>query len=323
MLTEKAKNGISDISSSEGKLRRFTLLCKIIRLEKGLTRKKLENLAEQRIGSPFQNRTVTHRHLTISEKIGLIENFGGIYALSSEGKALCELSPESNVTTRLSLEEQAIYFKAIFTSILKGQLKEFLAIVKQHANKTRKEIISRYFSTELARGLWSEATIEKNLTRLQETGKIPTFFENKFRCMEMWLEDIGLIKREKDKMILNINVEILLNEFRKTSDINDKIYGLIGAILVGPTTTFDYSKHREEFLEIFKKAYSLFKTESDISDIKAIMTFVCVNLLKNRIIMEEEMFNGLIKSLWSEGVIKSVMLGRDGKPAYVVLSQPI
>jgi len=48
MLTEKAKNGISDISSSEGKLRRLTLLCKIIRPEKGLTRKKLESLAHAR-----------------------------------------------------------------------------------------------------------------------------------------------------------------------------------------------------------------------------------------------------------------------------------
>jgi len=322
MSREKPKNGISDISSSEGKLRRFTFLCKVIRSEKGLTRKKLENLAEKRIGSPFQNRTVTQRHLIILEKTGLIENLGGIYALSSEGKALCELAPESNVT-QLSFEERVIYFKTMFTSILKEQLKEFLEVVQQYTNKTRKEIISHYFSTELARNLWNKATIEKNLIRLHEGGKIPTFFENKFRCMEMWLEDIGLVKREKDKIILKPNVEILLDEIRKKSDIKNKIYELMGAILIGQTQLFDYSKHREAFLKIFKKAYSLFKTGSDISDIKAIMTFVCVNLLKNRIIMEEEKFNVLIKSLWSEGVIKSVMLGRDGKPAYVVLSEPI
>jgi len=323
MFRERTKNGISDISSSEGKLRRFTFLCNLIKSEKGLTRKKLENLAEKRIGSPFQNRTVTQRHLIILEKVGLIEKAGGIYTLSSEGKALCELAQESKATTQLSFEERVIYFKTMFTSILKEQLIEFLEVVQQHANKSRKEIISSYFSTELARNLWSKATIEKNLIRLHESGKISTFFENKFRCMEMWLEDVGLIKREKDKIIPKTNMEILLDEVRKESDIKNKIYELMGAILVGQTTLFDYSKHREEFLKIFEKAYSLFKTEADISDIKAIMTYVCVNLLKNKIIMEEEKFNALIKSLWSEGVIRSVMLGRDGKPAYVALSKPI
>jgi hypothetical protein len=321
MYELKKRNGISDISSSEGRLRRFTFLCKIIKSEKGLTRKRLESLVEKEIGSPFRNKTVIQRHLIILEKIGLIESSGGLYTLSSDGKALCELTPESQIITPLSFEEQVIYLKALFTSSLKYQLIELLEVVRLYSNKSRKEMISNYFSTELAQSLWNKTTIEKNLKRLNESGKIPTFFENKFRCMEMWLEDTGLIKKEKNKILLKPSAEKFLDRIKEESIIRNEIYGLIGTVLIGKGVSFNYSKHREEFLTRFKEAYPLFKSGSDISDIRAIMTYVCVSLLKNRIIVEEESFNKAVKSLWSEGIVKSVMLGRDGKPAHVVLSE--
>jgi ribosomal protein S19E (S16A) len=323
MTTEKAKIGISDISSSEGRLSRYTQLCHSIKSQKGLTREKLQSLVEKEIGSPFQNRTVTQRHLIILEKIGLIENMEGIYVLASKGKALCELTHEHKVIMQLAFEEQVVYFEAMFTSILKSQLKEFLEVVGQHAKMRRKDAISLYFSTKLAQNLWNKTTIEKNLIRLHNSGKIPTFFENKFRCMEMWLEDIGLVKKEKDKIMFNPGAKLLLNEISQESNIKDRIYKLAGKILVDQITMFNYSEHKEEFLRIFKEAYLLFKSGSDISDIKAIMTFVCVSLLKDKIRMEEEQFNSTVKLLWSEGLVRSVMLGRDGQPAHVVLSESI
>jgi DNA-binding transcriptional regulator YhcF (GntR family) len=321
MYNVKTKNGISDISSSEGRLRRFTLLCKIIKSENGLTRRKLENLVKKEIGSPFQNKTVTQRHLAILEEIGLIESSGGFYTLSSDGKALCELVSDSQVITPLSFEEQVIYLKALFTSSLKNQLMELLEVVRLHPHESRKEIINNYFLTELAQSLWNKTTIEKNLKRLHESGRIPSFFENKFRCMEMWLEDTGLIKKEKNRILLKSSVEKFIDEIKKRSIIKNEIYGLIGMVLLGYGTLFDYSKHREEFLARFKEAYLIFKSELDISDIRAIMTYVCVSLLNNRVIIEEEDFNKAVKSLYSEGIVKSVMLGRDGRPRQVVLSE--
>jgi len=321
MYKEKKGIGISDISSSEGRLRRFTFLCKIIRSEKGLTRKRLENLAEKEIGSPFKNKTVLQRHLIILENMGLIETSEGLYTLSSDGKALCELTPECQIITPLSFEEQVIYLRALFTSPLKYQLIEFLETVRLYSDRNRKDIISNYFSTELAKSIWNKTTIEKNLKKLNETGKIPTFFENKFRCMEMWLEDTGIIKKEKDKILLRCSAEKFLSGIKEESSIKNKIYELIGTVLIDKWVSFSYSKHEEEFLVKFKEAYRLFKGESNISDIRAIMTYVCVKLLKNRIVIEEESFYEAIKSLWSEGIVKSVMLGRNGKPAHVLLSE--
>jgi len=257
------------------------------------------------------------------EKIGLIENVEGIYVLASKGKALCELAHKHEATAQLSFEERVLYFEAMFTSILKAQLKEFLEVIRQRTGMSRKAAISLYFSTKLAQNLWNKATIEKNLIRLRNSGRIPTFFENKFRCMEMWLEDIGLVKKERDKLKLITGAKLVVDEINKKSNIKDRIYGLAGKILVDQTTVFNYLEHKEEFLRIFKQAYLLFKSGADISDIEAIMTFACVSLLKHKITMEEEQFNDTVKLLSSEGFVRSVMLGRDGKPAHVVLSESI
>jgi hypothetical protein len=121
--------------------------------------------------------------------------------------------------------------------------------------------------------------------------------------------------------LIRCSAEKFLSGIKEESSIKNKIYELIGTVLIDKWVSFSYSKHKEEFLVKFKEAYRLFKGESNISDIRAIMTYVCVKLLKNRIVIEEESFYEAIKSLWSEGIVKSVMLGRNGKPAHVLLSE--
>jgi hypothetical protein len=314
--------GISDITSSEGKLERFTQICELIGLEKRLTIKRAEELIEKRIGSPFHNRKVTQRHLVILEKIGLIEKIGEIYILSSEGKALYELVRKLSRTDGLSFEEKIFYFKTLFTSILKNQLIKFLEVIRDHEGEERKKIIGFFFRTELARNLWSETVIKRNLIRL-ESGKIPTFFQNKFGCMEMWLRDLDLVKKLKEKMELEAGTKMFLAKIAKENNLKDKIYELTRIALACEAMPFDYIKHKDDFLRVFKEAYSLFETRTEISDIRSIRTFVCIDLLTRKIKMEEEEFYIAVKKLWKEGIIRSVMLGRNGKPAYVVLSKPI
>ena len=312
--------GISDISSSEGRLHRFTLICKLIGSQRGLTRKKVEDLIKKRIGSPFNNKKVIQRHLIILEKIDIIENRGGIYLLSSEGKALYELTNETH-RRDLSFNERAFYLRMILTSVLREQLITFLEVIREHTQEMRKEVIFHLFSTEMARNLWNASTIKRNLTRLHESGKIPTFFENKFRCMEMWLEDLGLVVREKNKLSLTEEGRIVLDEIGKIDNIKYEVYGLTGCILIGNVTPFRYDKHRKVFLKMLREAYPRFKTELSASDIRALKTFTCINLLKKKITLEEDEFDEVVKNLKLEGVVRSVMLGRDGKPAYISLSE--
>lgn len=311
--------GISDITSSEGKLERFTKICELIGSEKRVARNRVEKLIQKRIGSPFHNRKVTQRHLVILEKMGIIGKMGEIYVLSSEGKALYELVRKSSRPNGLSLEERVFYFKMLFTSVLKNQLIKLLEVICEHESEERRKIIGHFFRTELARNLWNKTVIERNLTRLG--GRIPTFFQNKFGCMELWLKDLGLMKRLKQKIELGTGAKTFLAKVAKEGNLKDKIYELIGIALTCEAIPFDYVKHKDEFLQIFKEAYLLFKTQADISDIRSIRTFVCINLLMKKIKMEEKEFDVAAEKLWKEGIIRSIMLGRDGKPAYVVLSK--
>ncbi len=313
--------GISDITSSEGRLHRFTLICKVIGSEKGLTRKKAGHRIEKELGVPFINKKVIQRHLIILEKLGIIENRGGLYLLSSEGKALDAMVDELPLMNDLSFEERVFYFKIMFNSILKEQLIKFLEVIREQSYMERKKIVYQFFSTNLAQNLWNVTTIEKNLKKLGESRKIPTFFENKFRCMEMWLEDIGLIVREKNRLSLHEKGKIFLDEIGKLVDKSYEYYGLIGQIFVSNVTPFLYDKHRQIFVELFKKAYYRFRSELYTSDIRAIRIYTCINFLKRNIKLEEKEFDEVINTLSLEGIVRSVMLGRDGKPAYVTLSE--
>lgn len=289
-MTRSKTTGISDITSSESKLKRFTLLSKIIRSERSLNLRKIDRLAMEKIGSPFKNPNVTARHLAILQKIDLVEDMQGVYVLTGDGKALCELTPESDGSQSLTFGEKAIFLKNMFASVLRGQLLELLLVVQQDGTGNRKKIISAFFSTQLAANVWNSATIVKNLTKLNESGKIPTFFENKFTCIQRWLEDIGLLQRINGKICVTENGKIFLNQFQDAETSMSETWEILGKFLVSKTSSFDYSNHKEIFLETFRDACLRFKIDSGVSDIRAVQTFVCISLLKEGITISEATF---------------------------------
>ena len=312
--------GISDLTSSESSLKRFTFLCNIVKLERGLNKQKLFKIAKETSPSPFKNPNVTGRHLAIMQKIGLIEDLGGAYILTSDGKVLCELSQEPILSSKLTFVEQAIFMKNLFSSLVRRQLVELLQVIMNNRNEINKKIVYDFFSTQLAISLWNKITVERNLTRLRDSGKIPTFFVNKFTCMERWLEDLGLIRRINGRIDITNNGIIILSEIKKLDSPRDEICQILGKILVDKAIFFDLTEHKDLLTKKFREAFSLFKIDSNVGDIKAIQLFLCLEFLKQGIIMEDKAFPSIIDKLSSDGLIRSVMLGRDGKLGYVALS---
>jgi hypothetical protein len=310
--------GIADISTSEGKLQRFTKICCLIKPSKTITKSRIVSSVKTSLG--LSNYKEIERHLTILQKIGLIQKIDDVYILSSLGKALCELSKGSEI--ELSEKERIFYFTTLFTSVLKQQLLLFMETVFKNESKPRKEIIMNYFSTKFAQSLWNKETVKKNLIRLKETNKIPSFMENKFGCMEMWLKDLKLVEKKKGKTFLTEKAKVMMRDIEglKLEDIENKIYELAGIVFLDKVIPFSYSKHNQEFLKLLYDSYSLFRIEQGLGDFKAIMKFISVNLLEKGIKIEEREFNENIKLLWSEGIVKSILLGRNGKPAHIVLT---
>jgi len=307
--------GITDITSSEGNLKRYSKICKLIKSQRALKRNKIIEIVKN---TGLTNDKVIGRHIDILQKIKLLENIGGVYILSSEGKSLCELIDKN--TNKLGLNEKFFYFKQLFTTETLDQLVTLLETIIENKHKPRKEIILAYFNTNFAQRVWNKITIQKNLRIFKEKRIISRFFENKFRCMEMWLLQLDILEKKRNHLQVTLIGSTALAKIKKyEKELNDKIYEVISVLLTNQIKKFDYEQDKNIFIKLFKKAYFLFKVQSNISDIKAIQSFVCINLLTERLLLEEKEFNEVIQKLWKEEIIRSVMPGRDGKPAYVVL----
>jgi len=310
--------GVTDISTSEGKLNRFTQICMLLKSARKLSKPKLYVLlAEKDIG--IRNRHVIERHLILLEKLGMIERLGSHYVLRAQGQVLTELAKGEISSGNLNPAEKILYFKALFTSVLRQQLVELLAIAYANQGAPRKMIVQQYFRTEVAQKLWNPRVIERNLSEVRETGKVPPFFAHKFGCMEKWLRDVGLLETTDRTLATSPNVPHIIDPLRDGDVAQSRIYQLAQAILVGRATKFDSERHFGELVRLVKLSSRLFALETGMTDIDAMRTFTCINLLMEGHLLESAEFDSTIGILVAKRILRSVMLGRDGKPAYVTL----
>lgn len=314
---ERIIKGITDITSSEGKLERFSQICKLIKPRQRFERVRLIALIKENIG--LTNVGVISRHIRILQKLSIIEDIEGIFILSSEGKVLYQFIDEMRNVKKLSFKEKLLYFRLLFTSAT-DQLVALLEIINK--DKSRNEIIIEYFKKKLVQELWwkSKKTIQKNLTKFEKNKDISQFFENKFRCMEMWLKSLNLLEKKHNYLKITPTGEAILIDAQKYKKVsNNKIYELSSKLLNKPAVNFDYKKHKNTFLDLLNEAYSRFVSESNRGDLRAMKSFISINLLIKNIVIEEKKFNQVLQKLWSEGKIRSVMADRKGKPAYIVI----
>lgn len=307
--------GISDISSSEAKLERFSKVCVIIRARPGQSRLALYR-SFKLLG--IINKKIVDRHIAISEKLDLIRRHGEAYGISANGKAISAFASERGGGT-LTVEERALYFRILMRSLAKTQLLELLLAVQGEQSGLRRDVIVRFFRTDFAQRLWEKEVIERNLRKMGANAHapIPRFFVHKFGCLQGWLRDLSVIGSSSGRLFLTDGVGPLLSKIRNCSD-ND-IYHLAARLYFGTAREFDYEIHKEIYVDLFRKAFSLFGFETGASDVKSIRTYVCVRSLLKGIILEEKTFDNSLRLLSIDRIIRSVILGRDGKPHSVTL----
>lgn len=307
--------GISDISSSEAKLKRFADLCEKIGAKPGKNRAALFR-AMKLLG--IESTKVVERHVEILKKINLMRNLGEVYTLTGDGKALSQLASERADIHSLSSEERAFFFKTLMTSIAKRQLIEFLLSVKEEITGLRKDVILRFFGTDFAHSLWKKEIVDKNLMKLRSNEReMPRFFEHKFRCMETWLRDISLVAKSGDKILLTDGATTILPELQASSGTD--IYHINAKLYYQNANDFDFSRDRKVYVPLFRQAFSHFQFDTGASDLRAIRPYVCTKLLKAGLILEGKEFDETVRMLSTERIIRSVILGRDGKPQSITL----
>lgn len=326
-------DGITDLTTTEGRLRNFSRICKhVFRIH------EYHQLLETIKSDPYIRRRsekVINRHLKILEKWRIIRYQNSGYYLDDNGEVLYNIVKDiEDSKEELDLMEKIFYFITMFTGVTFAQLSLFLRTIDKEEGQKKNEIMVKYFKLflRIQTKLWMRSSIEECLTKYRKSGHFPRSYENKFDTMKMWLEELGLIKglsitRIGRKILNEIdpNDELLskINILQKRTVHN--IYKLARFFLKNCITIeFNYASkdHWELFIKIFKEAYMRFlRPTLGFSNIRSIRRWVPLRLLVDYgIIFEETEFDSFLYKLRRRGIVKSLILGDDGKVAFVRLN---
>lgn len=323
--------GISDITSSEGKLRRFTRICKLLYPSRVLSWGEVVQLVKEKLRKENQRRELTNekvigRHLGIMERLKMLKKMeGGGYVLTGEGEVLYDLTKDVNeFQIPLDVIEKIFYFDSLFSNV-SPQIYLLLESVQKNPNKQRNEIIAYFFNRILVERLllWSSNTIKRGLRKYNAYNELPRGFENRFECMEMWLRDLGLLARENlEPKVTRAGKKVLLK--RKDIEKFGRTFRIGSVFITGEPNSlpsFSYQKQKKVFLKLFKTAYSKFESPGlGMSDAKAIRKWICIKLLTNyQLTLEKIDFNVIVNQLVDEGVVRSALSGRDGELAHLAI----
>lgn len=314
------KTGLSDISSSEGNLRRFSSICELLISHKPLTLQRIKLLVRREIG--LTNEKVIHRHIRILERLGILEREYDIYVFTGIGKILCEfLKENTNSRREMSAFEERLYFERLFHPqiLIWPQLSVFLDVIYKNQTRERNEVIIAYFKEMIDLGVWKEKTIRKNLNHNLRTKRVSSFFLNRFRCQEKWLRSIELLKH--GDLVLSetgVRVRDVFSTHKRNNQISLSRFALIKAYL-GELRPFEYYGNEKKFTNLFEDAGSRLERNSLVS-IDSLKHYIFFKLLNGGEYIDDLTFINLLDEMSKKNVINSVMMGRNGKPNLVVLS---
>jgi len=247
----------------------------------------------------------------------LIGNAYETYRVTGRGKALVRLRSER--IRVINKAEKVVFFKSFFTSIPE-QLYWVIYIVGKNERAPLEENAHDYFYSSPARSIWIE-TVRRTLQRGNKKHKALTRgMKNKFETMLYWLSQLDILKKGKRVWLTKSGLKLLNNFPSNVGDSPSSIYYMAALLYYDQFIKFfDRSRHRNDLVDVLRKGNRLFRGEQNLSDIVAIQEFVSAILVINGIVLEEKKFYEAIQELSFDGTINSVILGRDGKPAFLVM----
>jgi len=317
MTTKFIKSYLTDITTSEGNLSRHSLICEIIGRTKFHDSATLFRKIAEEAG--ITNSKVIGRHLHILETIGLIIKAPETYLATSRGKALVKL--RSRNIGVLNNAEKTVFFKSFFTNIPE-QLYWAIYVIGKNEKATLEKNAIEYFYYSPAKNIWIK-TIERAIRREQYKARpLTRGMINKFETMLYWLSQLDNIRRGY-RVWLTDNGLKMLDAFPTDGNFREfssRIYHITAQLYGNQNIQyFDLTRHKSDLVKVLREGNQLFRGEHGLSDLVAIQEFTSTVLATSGIVLEEKKFYETIQELGLDGTIKSIILGRDGKPAFLIM----
>jgi len=312
---------LSDITTSESSLKRFSQICKLFHPH-ALTLLTSVQLIKKQMG--LTNRAVIGRHLRIMKKLNILKKVADGYALSSEGRALYEFIKEENEIL-LNPYEKIFYFDSLFgEQPHASQFYIFLeAVTVNPQNKSM--MIKSYFELILnsPTRIWPRDKLKFGLDAYIRNNKFPRSFTNRFECMEGWLKELGILEGKGNDLRLSTTGEEL-HARRRDLEILGDIFSFSSIFINKPPYSLPqltYERDKEMIFDLIKLAYQKFEIpQLRAAALQTIKEWVCITALVDKnFVMEKKTFETFVHNLYDNGKVRSLILGRDGKLAYIVI----
>lgn len=308
---------LTNITSSEGILARFSDICR--KLDYGnYTKSQLHRIIQDSFN--LSNEKVRERHLHIMVKLHLLAHVKidnkSYYHLDLNGKIINSLDLKKRTNVRhLFQKEKIIYLNELFNS-LKIQLGLMIKTISKYNGYNRDFIISKYFESALEYDIWNKAIITKGINSYYNNNKHIRSFENRFRCMEKWLEDLELILKKEDNNLRLTRKGSQLNYYGEINIVNAlKIYGYTNINLIKIDEDFNIIK------KLFIHYYNKLKEPTNIADITALYNLLtlelCIKYNKQLLLNHKDL---LLNKLWKENMIASISNDVTGQLRYIILN---
>lgn len=315
MILKKRKY-LTDITSSEGNLKRFSTICKKFYSVRTISKTKAQLLVKE---TGINHPKVIGRYLHILKVLNFITTKGEFYVLTSFGKVLAE----NNTLKDLSSEEKTIFFMSFFKKIpdqLYFVLKSIndLDPIRDYNISFEKSVIN-YFSSSSVQKIWNKKTIENSIIKYNKTGKLQRGIENKFETMVSWLFQMDLIKRFPTLKLTPKGLRVI-QELHKNIDDFD-LFTLVATYYSPNFEKLSPNQENQDLLPLIEKALGKFSNKEGFSDLTSVKLYCFVAaLVEHKVFLDEKSVFRLLENMKKRGKIKSFLLDRKGKLALAQLS---
>jgi hypothetical protein len=309
-----------DLTTSEGRLDRFTAICQLMPRKGGVTVDKLAPAVTQQLG--LTNIKVIRRHLRTMESIGLVRGEDAGYVVASEGRSLRELVPPHLATRRQLKTVERIFYLRALSCYVPDQIGAMLRALMEKPGEPREYAIAQYGLDVIAAGMpWkNKGVLRSQLQNRPATP--PRKVRNNFECFHSWLKQLWLVQ-DRSAVLTSMGAG-LAHVAAEGSDIpQEKIYGTASEYVCGESrcAEYDHGTDARLLVDLLREAYGLFeRPELRVADARSVALHVCIRLLvEHRRTLDDERFERVLRTLVSEEVVGAVMTGRDGRVAYISL----
>ena len=180
-----SSNYLSNITSSEGLLSRFSDICINLNYE-GYESNKIHALIKQEFG--LTNNKVRNRHLNIMQKLKLlnIRYSDGVYvySLGPNGKLIKNFNMKLRMDSHNLQDSEKIVYSYLLFNKYYLQFFPIVDIIYKKGKINIDELIIRYFNNIKESKIWSQNIIEKGLFEWERKQKLIRSYQNRFTCME-------------------------------------------------------------------------------------------------------------------------------------------